>query len=182
MRGQKVRYEPSRAALCTASTRARTAARSCSGIAMPATNRTARASKSNSLSESALHFAPHAAAGCRFPVEFNGCSLPVPAISRPPGHPWRRLADFLRGILPRSRLPRGRFHGRRTFRGTCCNPSGDSGFCRFVRRGAIRCGRLLRSILYAWCTAPSRNPDPVLVRGSSWPGKGCQMKKRRSTE
>jgi hypothetical protein len=46
MRGHKDRHEPSRAAPSAATTRARTTARSCFGIAMTATNNTARASMS----------------------------------------------------------------------------------------------------------------------------------------
>ena len=71
-----------------ATTRVRTAARSCSGIAMPATRMTARASSSTRSGGSASYRASQADATAGFPARNVVCSRPAPAISRPHCPPW----------------------------------------------------------------------------------------------
>ena len=90
------------AATIVAMTRERKAARSCSGIAMPATRTTARASTSRLPSGNALPFAPPPEAILRSSAEEEVCSHPAPAIQVTPAGPFMAPAGcFVRGILLR---------------------------------------------------------------------------------
>ena len=61
----------------SAVTRARTASRAASGILMPATSTTARASNSMRSAEIASHFASQSGETCTFPERNASCSSPV---------------------------------------------------------------------------------------------------------
>ena len=75
-------------AVRSATTRASTASRDVSVIAMPATRMTARASSSTRSAEIASHFASHCDTAAGFPARNAVCSRPAPAMSRPHCHPW----------------------------------------------------------------------------------------------
>jgi hypothetical protein len=90
--------------------------------------------------------------------------LSVPSLS-PPFHA-RRAIHGPCGLFF-ARLPAaGRLFQWRNFRRTRCNPSGCSGFCRFVRLGAIRCGRQLRRVvcLRSGLRPSLRHTTLILVR------------------
>jgi hypothetical protein len=75
-------------------TRACTASLAASGIAMPATRMTARASSSTRSSGSASYRASQAGPTPGFPARHAGCPYPFPAISRRQDHLWPLPADF----------------------------------------------------------------------------------------
>ena len=127
---------------------------------MSATRTTARASNSMRSDEIASHSASHLDSTPCFPERNHVCSVPVPATSRKPGHPWPGRACFLGppsrraalsqpsrpwplpAVFLRGFMPRASFGNSRNSRRTCCNLNGGSGFCRFLRLHAAGCGSL----------------------------------------